>query len=351
MRRTRLESNRSRVATPISAGSGHPLTDFGGCPVGHDRCSFHTGAVASTVRFDRVLHLPRLPVMVAAEAAECRFLLDSGIGVTVVSSSFAARSDVVATAETFAGRRMSGQIVELPLVVLPPVRLGDLVVEDHVAGVLDLGSTQGLTGFDGILSLGFFGAHAYTVDPVGMTLTVGRAGVDPVAGTVVPLEVHRDGPSHSVFAQLVLPSGRTVSVEVDTGSQTLILDERFLGDCGLTAGTRASRPRPGPTRPVMSGSGTGLSRPGACTWPPHRSSGRLRRGCSSRRSSTTDCWAATSSTATESPTTSPTPGCCWTRWTSPRGRRGPQRPRPAALDIAGHRIVLDEHPAARQDRG
>ena len=173
---------------------------------------------------------------VAAEAVERRFLLDSGIGVTVVSSSFAARSDVVATAETFAGRRMSGQIVELPLVVLPPLRLGDLLVEDHVAGVLDLGSTQGLTGFDGILSLGFFGAHPYTVDPVGMTLTVGRAGADPVEGTVVPLEVHRDGPSRSVFAQLVLPSGRTVSVEVDTGSQTLILDERFLGDCGLTAG-------------------------------------------------------------------------------------------------------------------
>ena len=84
--------------------------------------------------------------------------------------------------------------------------------------------------------MGFFDAQPYTVDPVGMTLTVGRAGVDPVAGTMVPLEVHRDGPSLSVFAQLVLPSGRTVAVEVDTGSQTLILDQQFLGDCGLTAG-------------------------------------------------------------------------------------------------------------------
>ena len=52
----------------------------------------------------------------------------------------------------------------------------------------------------------------------------------------MPLDVHRDGPSADPFAELVLPSGRTVLVEVDTGSDCLILDTRFMAECGLEVG-------------------------------------------------------------------------------------------------------------------
>jgi hypothetical protein len=35
------------------------------------------------------------------------------------------------------------------------------------------------------------------------------------------------------FTQLILPSGREIVVEVDTGSHHLILDTRFMADCGV----------------------------------------------------------------------------------------------------------------------
>jgi len=48
----------------------------------------------------------------------------------------------------------------------------------------------------------------------------------------VPIEVERDGPSLAPFVPLILPSGRKIRVEIDTGSHNLILDTRFLAECG-----------------------------------------------------------------------------------------------------------------------
>jgi Aspartyl protease len=181
--------------------------------------------MSSTVAFDRVGHCHRVPVQVGGDTF--RFLVDTGIGITLVSSAIAARDEVVPTGRTFAGQRMSGQVVECPLVRLPAMRLGSYGVTDHVAGMVDLGDE-----FDGILGPGFFGDHAFTVDPDRETLFVDPA---PTAdGFVVPLEIRPDGPSIAPFAPLVLPSGRTVTVEVDTGSGSLILATRYLAECGLS---------------------------------------------------------------------------------------------------------------------
>jgi predicted aspartyl protease len=62
----------------------------------------------SRVTLDRVQHLVRVPVRV--NDSGYRFLIDTGIGITVVSSAVAARSDVTWMNETFTGRRMSGYI-------------------------------------------------------------------------------------------------------------------------------------------------------------------------------------------------------------------------------------------------
>jgi hypothetical protein len=188
--------------------------------------------------------------------------------------------------------------------VLPTLRLGDLVVEALMAGVLDMGPAQGPSGFDGILSLGFFDGCAYTVDPAAMTLTIGRSTAAPSAGVAVPLEVRRDGHSVEAFVRLVLPSGRAVLVEVDTGSETLILDQQFLGDCGLPAGSPAVQTTTGTDE-----TGHEWVRHWAVAEGPvhlatrHRSH-RPPHGSSSSRSFTTGWSAPSSSTATESPTTS-----------------------------------------------
>jgi hypothetical protein len=184
----------------------------------------HTSVVDATVEFDRLAHAVRVPVQIAGETHQ--FVVDTGIGITVVSPAVAARPEMTALGETSAGRRMSGQLVEAPLVRLPELAVGGFSAAQRVAGVYDLG-----TEFDGILSPGFFEPYALTIDPVRRTLTIGDA---PTDGVEIPLEVRRDGPSVAPFASLMLPSGRTITVEVDTGSEALILDTRFMPDCGLS---------------------------------------------------------------------------------------------------------------------
>lgn len=188
-------------------------------------------AVTSTIAFDRVQHLVRIPVGVAG--ARQRFLIDTGIGVTVVSSAFADRAGLTATGETFAARRMSGQVVDVPLVRLPELEIDNLTIPPQVACVVDLGPAEGPDGFDGILGPGSFADHVVTTDPVAMSLTFTPRDDFSLHGTVVPIEVHRDGPSYDPFVPLVLPSGRTVMVEIDTGSPDLILDTRYMADCGV----------------------------------------------------------------------------------------------------------------------
>jgi predicted aspartyl protease len=182
----------------------------------------------TTLGFDRLQHLVRVPATLAGR--RYRFLVDTGIGITVISSTVADQVGTVVTGDTFTGRRMSGQEVQVDLVRLPRIALGDYVIEDHLAGVADLGDPD---EFAGILGPSFFEEHTVTTDPDAMTLTV-QARADFVAdGPEVELEVRRQGASVDPFTRLVLPSGREILVEVDTGSDSLILDTRFARDCGV----------------------------------------------------------------------------------------------------------------------
>ncbi|MFI6831514.1 retropepsin-like aspartic protease [Kribbella sp. NPDC050241] len=185
----------------------------------------------TTVGFDRVQHLVRVHVRLGD--AEYRFLVDTGIGITVVASAIASRADVLPTGETYTGRRMSGQEVEAPLVRLPVLGVGDYAVDGQVAGVADLGDADDPNGFAGIIGPGFFENHTVTTDPDAMTLTVLPRESFQADGPEVPLDVRRESVSVDPFTQLVLPSGREICVEVDTGSDSLILDTRFMADCGV----------------------------------------------------------------------------------------------------------------------
>ncbi|QIG43239.1 hypothetical protein G5V58_11160 [Nocardioides anomalus] len=181
----------------------------------------------TTLPLEWYAHLVRLRARLGDD--ERLFLVDTGIGVSVVSSPLAQRADAEPLGTTYAGRRMSGQVVEAPLVRLPPLSVGDYAVAGHVAAVADLGDD-----FDGILGPAFFGDRTVTTDVAAATFTVHEPGAQ-IEGIVVPLEVHRDEHTADPFVELVLPSGRTVLVEVDTGSDRLILDSRFLTECGLSA--------------------------------------------------------------------------------------------------------------------
>ncbi|RZU52322.1 aspartyl protease [Krasilnikovia cinnamomea] len=191
----------------------------------------HNPHVITTVEFDRVQHLIRVPVQISGD--RYRFLVDTGIGVTVVSSLVAAQVDAQATGDTYTARRMSGQAISSPLVRLPPAALGGYTVDRHLACVADLGEVDGPAGFAGILGLDFFHQHTITIDPDTSTLTVQPADSFPGDGYQIPLDLRRDAASVDPFATLVLPSGRQIHVEIDTGSANLILDTRLMPECGI----------------------------------------------------------------------------------------------------------------------
>lgn len=180
------------------------------------------------MELERIGHFVRLPVELCDTA--CRLLLDSGIGLTVVAPSLVERLNLTLTGGSFAGQRMSGQAVTAPLVSLPRLRVGDYEIRDAVVGVAELGPTEGPVGLDGILGLDLLSDMIVSVDTA-KGLLLERDPAFESRAIEVPVRVQRDGPAVSLFVDLVLPSGRTVEVEVDTGSNCLILHSRFMADC------------------------------------------------------------------------------------------------------------------------
>ena len=53
------------------------------------------------------------------------------------------------------------------------------------------------------------------------------------SGAAVPLRLERDGPSLCAFLALALPGAGAIEVEVDMGSDMLILDERLAPEVGV----------------------------------------------------------------------------------------------------------------------
>ena len=174
-------------------------------------------------------HLVTVPVEVG-DRNDARFILDSGIGLSLVSASFPERLGLQVGPRTFSGQRMSGQEVELPLAELPSLRFDEHRRECVEVGVLDLSTfPPELAEIDGFLSLAFFDETAFTVDYARGVVQLGT----PDGGVSVDLEVERDGPAVTVFMPLVLPGGRAVRVEVDMGSDALILDEDLAEGVGV----------------------------------------------------------------------------------------------------------------------
>jgi hypothetical protein len=179
--------------------------------------------------FTYIAHLVAVPVQV--NGVDASFVIDSGIGLTLLSRTIADRAGVTTNGAEFTGRRMSGQAVTTPLASLSSLSFDDLELRDHTVGVFDL---DGLPdGIDGFLSLAYFAESPFTVDYVRSEVRLGSGD-----GTAVDIEVEVEGPAVTAFVPLTLPNGITVRVEVDMGSDCLILDERFArGELRVVEGT------------------------------------------------------------------------------------------------------------------
>lgn len=200
------------------------------------------------IAFTWVRHLVCVPVEVTG-AIRARFLLDTGIGVNLLSSKLRTRLAAPPLGRTHVGRRMSGQEVPVPLFRLSSLTLGRHHWEDVVVGELDLGTAAPeLAGVDGFLSLGLFENLPFTVRARSQVVELdGRADGTAPSGTAtdVPIRIERKGPEVTAFLSLALPHGERAEVEVDTGSDLLILHSRYLARLGI--------PEEGPTTRSFSG--------------------------------------------------------------------------------------------------
>lgn len=161
------------------------------------------------------------------------FVFDTGIGLTVISERLGQELGHPPGASSHTGRRMSGQSIVVPLTRLEALSVGSRRLDRPTVGVFDLAAFPGLDGF---LALTFFEGIPLTVDYLrGQLIFEDAASLqDRVRrGTAVPAELRRDGPSLEVFVDLLLPSGSVAHVEVDSGSDQLILHERYRDELGI----------------------------------------------------------------------------------------------------------------------
>lgn len=188
-----------------------------------------------SVPLSYVGHLVTIPAEVN-DSTRARFIFDTGVGLNVIFRSFSDEIGFEKTGATYRGKRMSGHELSCELVSVPSLSVPGLSRRDVTAGVVDMKLPEGLSDVKGILSLGFFKDTRFTLDYFSNNLILEDDGTFSdrlTRGAQVPIVLREEGPSLDAFLDLKLPNGRTIPVEVDTGSDDLILNEPFMGELGV----------------------------------------------------------------------------------------------------------------------
>ncbi len=200
--------------------------------------------MGNPVPFSRVAkHMVTVPVTVNGSHPS-HFILDTGIGVNLLFQGHAGRFDTALTGEAHTGRRMSGQPVTTPMARLPSLRLGELERKEVQVALFDLGQLPpDRDDIAGILSLGFFDGTTFSIDYLRGEV---RIGEDPAfVGSVAPIRLIHEGPSLAAYLRMVLPSGHSVEVEVDSGTDCLILHSKFMAELGVDPNAASTVKREG----------------------------------------------------------------------------------------------------------
>jgi hypothetical protein len=198
----------------------------------------------SATPFRYIHHLVTVPVVVGG-TIDGRFVLDSGIGLTLFTESFCDAVGCEPDGSTFTGKRMSGQDVDVPLTSASSLSMGSATQQDVVVGVLDMsGFPEDLDGIDGFLSLAFFESTPFTVDYFRRVVVVESEtslAARVAAGHWVDVRVDHLDQAVVAFLPLTLPGGGPIVVEVDMGSDALILNQSLAPDVGVALDDPAVR--------------------------------------------------------------------------------------------------------------
>ena len=163
---------------------------------------------------------------------EVQALLDTGGGVDIVASSVLKKMPAQ-PAGVFAGFRMSGERVDLPLYTIPSVRIGPVEKKNVTVGVLDVLDKVGIPAMIGMPTLR---EQPFTIDFVHKQLvfeTMQSVSQRRTQGDVVVLQVDDDrGIMLDLFAEFSF--GKTAGLcEIDTGNPGNAVNSRFMGALGI----------------------------------------------------------------------------------------------------------------------
>jgi hypothetical protein len=190
-----------------------------------------------TIPYEEISGMITVPVRLNG-SVDSRFIVDTGMGLNVISASMAKRLPCSGSGH-YTGKRMSGQAVTLPLSTVGSVALGDVVQKHVPVGILDLGGMPPeLAQVGGFLSLTYFERTPFTIDYPGHRLIIETAASlqDRVhTGRAVPLRLAQDRSTLTAFLHLEAPNGVTAESEIDTGSGAVIFDEAYMPRLGLAA--------------------------------------------------------------------------------------------------------------------
>lgn len=193
--------------------------------------SARTGPERLPLRYDH--HVPSVAARIDGWL-DTRLVVDTGIGINVVSKSLCKMLSCT-NAGHYVGLRMSGQELTIPLAKIQSLAIGHEEQRDVVVGVIDMDGFVDAPDIQGFVSLGFFARHPFTLDETRAELVLEDASsVDARlrAGTTVSVKLRREGESLTAFLPLDV-GGQAVLAEIDTGSDALILDERFMSPLGI----------------------------------------------------------------------------------------------------------------------
>lgn len=172
----------------------------------------------------------RVPARIA-DGPETKLMIDTGMGVTLLTPEACARAGCVKEG-IFRGKRMSGQVVELEI-----ARVASLTVAGHRvqnARVAVFASDDVIhrdLGVDGIAGLDVFRDQPVTFDHPGRRVvleTPTSLARRAAEGRRVSVRVHHDGPATEVYLPVEVGPGSVAEMEVDSGSLHMILDDRFM---------------------------------------------------------------------------------------------------------------------------
>jgi predicted aspartyl protease len=190
--------------------------------------------VPSSVPLEYITHCLVIPVRVCG--IEAKFVLDTGIGPNLISEDLAAHVGCHPDGSALTGRRMSGQGVTIPLGLLESLQIGASQLRDVQAGIFDMHAMAGLGEVRGFVSLTSFRTTPVTIDYLaGLLIVEDEASLArrAAAGTSVAVHVGYDRCSTTAMLSMNLPGGQPVSVEVDTGSDMLILNQSLAAATGI----------------------------------------------------------------------------------------------------------------------